>query len=634
MDNQILDPHDNDVLCGRGGYINSHPGNERFRKLVEKRKRVYLAARFKREKRLVANSIVSEIRALEKPGRFLAKDSKTGNWFDIGDEKARDKTSQALRENAPTIRAEIKVGMDQRRAQQTENGEGPRAATATTSSISNSINKKATSSKSQTKGKKGKEKAPATELSKTRTNSSSFGYAPPSQPPPPPPYYRQPWQYYPPHPGYGYPQPKHPPPYFHDDMHKGPYVVGYPPLERVPIPTPNHPGSMIHARAPSVQRPVPVPHAMKPHDHNMLLSTENMHSPVIPSTVRSSASMHPAPMPTKPISNFNQSNFLDVPHGPHTNHHGVHLLSSSKYHGRRNDDKRTLPDNTWEPTSMQDSEGVISPGVQNHSVLSQAATHIMGSWEYHAAFPEDSMEEEIGQEVELVESTDYQEKLPARDISMPTRDMLDDELRMPPPVRSSKPRRIEIDWTSKLGCQSSWLPDSFASPSFCTTNTSSNNNTSLSIASMDISAIESSTTGVISGISGIGTSGTEGMSCAGSVGGGSLCHVFSQDQILDGSAIPMTKAHSMASSAHSVASAHSLAHQESFKSWNATTPERCKSPSFSDRSYGSKPSGLEYQISPVATSTSCALRSRSRSASSRGSRGYRQKVISSEGAYH
>ena len=111
------DPSPNDVLCGRGGSINSHPGNERFRTLVEKRKRVYLTARFKREKRLIASSIVSEIRGLDPPGRFLQQDKKTGLWRDIGDEKARDKTSQALRENAPTIRAEIETEINEQRAE-------------------------------------------------------------------------------------------------------------------------------------------------------------------------------------------------------------------------------------------------------------------------------------------------------------------------------------------------------------------------------------------------------------------------------------------------------------------------------------------------------------------------------------
>lgn len=113
----IKDPTPSDVLCGRGGSINSHPGNERFRTLVEKRKRVYLTARFKREKRLIASSIVSEIRALDPPGRFLQLDKQSGMWKDIGDEKARDKTSQALRENAPTIRSEIEAEINEHRAE-------------------------------------------------------------------------------------------------------------------------------------------------------------------------------------------------------------------------------------------------------------------------------------------------------------------------------------------------------------------------------------------------------------------------------------------------------------------------------------------------------------------------------------
>lgn len=113
----VKEPTDSDVICGRGGSINSHVGNERYRTLVEKRKRVYLTAHFKREKRLIASSIVSEIRQLDPPGRFLTRDAKSGHWKDIGDEKARDKTSQALRENAPSIRAEIETEVNEQRAE-------------------------------------------------------------------------------------------------------------------------------------------------------------------------------------------------------------------------------------------------------------------------------------------------------------------------------------------------------------------------------------------------------------------------------------------------------------------------------------------------------------------------------------
>jgi len=109
----ITDPREHDVLCGRGGSINAHPGNEYFRQLVEKRKRVYLTARFKREKRLIASSIVSEIAS--RNGRFLTK-AAGGKWREISDDKARDKTSQALRENAPSIRAEIETEINEQRA--------------------------------------------------------------------------------------------------------------------------------------------------------------------------------------------------------------------------------------------------------------------------------------------------------------------------------------------------------------------------------------------------------------------------------------------------------------------------------------------------------------------------------------
>ena len=46
----------------------------------------------------MARVIVRAIRNGDPPGRFLKKDEKTGKWIDIGDKKAAEKTSQALRE--------------------------------------------------------------------------------------------------------------------------------------------------------------------------------------------------------------------------------------------------------------------------------------------------------------------------------------------------------------------------------------------------------------------------------------------------------------------------------------------------------------------------------------------------------
>lgn len=100
--------HPHDVLCGRGGGTNNHPGNEAFRDLVTAQKVVYLHAS-KRDKPFVSRGIVRAIRSQNPPGRFLQKNEQTGLWFDIGDQKAREKTSQALREGAPEIRREIET---------------------------------------------------------------------------------------------------------------------------------------------------------------------------------------------------------------------------------------------------------------------------------------------------------------------------------------------------------------------------------------------------------------------------------------------------------------------------------------------------------------------------------------------
>ena len=99
----IKEPHENDVMYGRGGGTNHHPGNKIYRKVVEDHKLDYVNSK-RLDKPLVALSIIKEWRAQSPPGRFLKLDEKTGLWHDVGDKKAREKTSQALREKAPEIR--------------------------------------------------------------------------------------------------------------------------------------------------------------------------------------------------------------------------------------------------------------------------------------------------------------------------------------------------------------------------------------------------------------------------------------------------------------------------------------------------------------------------------------------------
>lgn len=77
----ITEPHDNDVLCGRGGAALRHPGNQTYRRLVTLNKGLYITC-LKTEKLKISRSIVAAIR--EQRGRFLEKDAKLGTWYDIG----------------------------------------------------------------------------------------------------------------------------------------------------------------------------------------------------------------------------------------------------------------------------------------------------------------------------------------------------------------------------------------------------------------------------------------------------------------------------------------------------------------------------------------------------------------------
>lgn len=104
---EIPHPHPHDVLCGRGGGSNSWIGNSHWRMLVAANKQLYVTLP-KRQKMLLSRSIVHAVRSQGPPGRFLQKDSKSDYWYDIGDQRAQEKTSQALREGAPELRTKLK----------------------------------------------------------------------------------------------------------------------------------------------------------------------------------------------------------------------------------------------------------------------------------------------------------------------------------------------------------------------------------------------------------------------------------------------------------------------------------------------------------------------------------------------
>ena len=90
---------ENDVLCGKGRSSICHPGNQRFRELIEANRGEYARAT-RKQKVFLAHSIVDLIRNAQPPGRFLLRDVETGRWYDIGTNRSFEKTSQSLREKA------------------------------------------------------------------------------------------------------------------------------------------------------------------------------------------------------------------------------------------------------------------------------------------------------------------------------------------------------------------------------------------------------------------------------------------------------------------------------------------------------------------------------------------------------
>lgn len=85
---------ENDILCGRGGLSNKHPGNILFRRLVRVNKPIYRRTISSDYKQLLVTSIITAIQRHKR--RFVRKQG--GAWVEISHREACLKTSQALRE--------------------------------------------------------------------------------------------------------------------------------------------------------------------------------------------------------------------------------------------------------------------------------------------------------------------------------------------------------------------------------------------------------------------------------------------------------------------------------------------------------------------------------------------------------
>ncbi|KAL3827225.1 hypothetical protein ACHAXA_004700 [Cyclostephanos tholiformis] len=89
-----IEPADDDVLLGRGGFTNSHPGHIRFRdKALELRP--WYEASDKEQKFQISKLLLESV--TDNGNRFLEK-GEDGLWYEVVGDGARKKASRALRE--------------------------------------------------------------------------------------------------------------------------------------------------------------------------------------------------------------------------------------------------------------------------------------------------------------------------------------------------------------------------------------------------------------------------------------------------------------------------------------------------------------------------------------------------------
>lgn len=88
---------DMDVLLGRGGGSNHHPGNIAYRRRILDLQPKYKALD-RDEKTTMSEDVVKWLQE-ERRGRFLKRESKASPWYIVTNATARQKVSQALRED-------------------------------------------------------------------------------------------------------------------------------------------------------------------------------------------------------------------------------------------------------------------------------------------------------------------------------------------------------------------------------------------------------------------------------------------------------------------------------------------------------------------------------------------------------
>lgn len=88
--------NNSDIVCGRGGLANKHPGNRLLRRICNENKGLYHSSTDANFKQCLIVSILTAIQQ-NNGGRFLTR--QKGEWKEISEKKAKEKVAQLLRDS-------------------------------------------------------------------------------------------------------------------------------------------------------------------------------------------------------------------------------------------------------------------------------------------------------------------------------------------------------------------------------------------------------------------------------------------------------------------------------------------------------------------------------------------------------
>ncbi|KAG7367364.1 hypothetical protein IV203_030035 [Nitzschia inconspicua] len=118
-------PSPNDCICGRGKEAASHPGNVKFRHLIDSNLQTYRETQSKKEKTTIVCNIIESVRSGIPKGKFVRKHDD-GRWYETGDDFAREKIGQCFRDRLHTeYRSSSKAKISRRKENITDESTRP-----------------------------------------------------------------------------------------------------------------------------------------------------------------------------------------------------------------------------------------------------------------------------------------------------------------------------------------------------------------------------------------------------------------------------------------------------------------------------------------------------------------------------